>query len=268
MDHDAAGGTGTVDRTAEHRSAWSLRRLVRLLVGDGSRPTWRNAHVVAVTGEIDATAVREWLPPAVRFASPPRATLFLADYPDTSFGVAYRECGLLLHVRYLRRAYLHCPWMVVDDDTALILGRDLLGFPKKLARIDVSFDGSGAAGIVERRGVELVRLEGATDEDLEDARPFPESLLNARGVPGVAPGLLLRMTPEQAVHRARRFSGRLTIGSSDVDPLDRLGLPAEVEGIEAILDMSHPLRSPTLGVFPVGVVSPRWMLRAFPFRAW
>jgi len=31
--------------------------------------------------------------------------------------------------------------MVVDDDTALILGRELLGFPKKMADIELEVDG-------------------------------------------------------------------------------------------------------------------------------
>jgi acetoacetate decarboxylase len=31
--------------------------------------------------------------------------------------------------------------MVVDDDTALILGREMLGFPKKMADIELEVDG-------------------------------------------------------------------------------------------------------------------------------
>ncbi len=266
MDDDAASGRiSTIDRTSTHREPWSLRRTARLLFSGARRPMWRNARVLTVSASIDPSGVREWLPPLVRFGPSPRATLFLADYPDTSFGVAYRECGLLLHVRYLGREFLHCAWMVVDDDAALILGRELLGFPKKMARIDVSDHG----GSVERQGIDLIRLEGASGEEVAaPVPPFPRPILNVRGLPGAASGLLLRLRAEQTVHRARRFSGRLRIGSSDVDPLDRLRLSEEVEGTDAVLDMGFPGRMGVGSVLPVGLVSPAWMIRSFPFRTW
>src|SRR5437016_7485825 len=45
-----------------------------------------------------------------------------------------------------------CPWMMVDDDVALIVGRELLGYPKKLGSIAWRREGDFIEGIASRRG--------------------------------------------------------------------------------------------------------------------
>ncbi len=51
--------------------------------------------------------------------------------------------------------------MPVDDDTAMICGREQFGFPKKMAdRITLDRDGPHVAGSAVRNGVQLLRIEG------------------------------------------------------------------------------------------------------------
>jgi Acetoacetate decarboxylase (ADC) len=51
--------------------------------------------------------------------------------------------------------------MPVNDDTAMIGGREQFGFPKKMAEsITLDRDGPHVAGSVVRNGAELLRIEG------------------------------------------------------------------------------------------------------------
>src|SRR5215467_12082445 len=82
------------------------RRLVSMLSpGDW---VYRDAHYLVADMAIDAAAAAPW-------------------FPDNTFGSRYCEAGLFLHVRHLGRRAIFSPWMIVDDDVALILGRELLG---------------------------------------------------------------------------------------------------------------------------------------------
>ena len=91
--------------------------------------TWVGAEVVWAEVPVDVDAARQLLPPGLELDDPAVATVFVADYPFTTFGSVYKEAAVLLHCRDAKGPHLHCPWMVVDDDTALILGRVICTFP-------------------------------------------------------------------------------------------------------------------------------------------
>ncbi len=50
--------------------------------------------------------------------------------------------------------------MPVDDDTAMIAGRQGVGFPTKMAEISLDRDGARLVGSVVRHGVEILHIEG------------------------------------------------------------------------------------------------------------
>jgi len=122
-----------LDPHPRHRDRWSLRRSRDFLSGAGHSLSafWADSKFLAFDAEIDPETARAWLPPGRRASDPPRALVFAVDYVKTGLGLDYREVGVLLHARLRGKPVLHVAWMVVDDDTALILGRELLGFPKK-----------------------------------------------------------------------------------------------------------------------------------------
>jgi len=104
----------------------SLRSQIDTLRKTASGWIFEDAIFVALEVEIDPTKAVRAMPLGLRPAD--RATLFVAHYPRTSFGSVYSEAGLFVHLRFPRGA-VHCPWMLVDDDVALITGRELLGYP-------------------------------------------------------------------------------------------------------------------------------------------
>jgi acetoacetate decarboxylase len=266
----SAISTPDAERDAALAAPWSLSRTRRLLLAP-QRPTWPEARLVQFDTPIDARAARRLLPGALRLAEPARASWFVAEYAQTSFGVAYRECGLLLHARLRRRAVLHCAWMVVDDDSALILGRELLGFPKKLAQIEFTDAGDRVAARVSRRGVELLCVEGRLGADSAPRRAFPLPIVNVRGLPSLAPALLWRMEVPERFHAGRSAALSVAVRGSAHDPLAELVAGAcEVEGSWLRVDLGVPppdAGAMPRGVRPVGLVSPAWLARLLPFRS-
>jgi acetoacetate decarboxylase len=109
---------------------WETTRRIRRAIKDGVK-LWEGARFILVDAPVDEKEARRILPWGMKPVDPPMATLFVADYPRTAFSAAYREAAVLIHVKTPFGRGLHCCWMVVDDDTALILGRELLGYPKR-----------------------------------------------------------------------------------------------------------------------------------------
>ena len=220
--------------------------------------TWLTARVA-----LDADRARAWLPPGVTLASPATATVFVSHFPWTSFGSEYREAGVLFHVRRRLRRAVFCPWMVVDDDVALIAGRELLGYPKKLAeRLELSIEGDDVHAVCERRGARLVEMRAKLGADLaaSDAPP----MLGQRVV-NVRARRLVTFEPRERMVSARTATIELAVGSSERDPLADLGIATA-----RVLD-GHLLRTDALLALPprdLRGAGLAFSLRAWPLRAW
>ncbi len=148
-------------------------------------PEFINAEMLIATYATDAYAVREALPGPLLPAKAPLATVFVARYPETNFGCVYNEGALLLHCRYKEENGLYCLSMQVDDDMALIGGRERFGYPKKMAEsIALERTGNRVVGSVRRKGAEILRmeceLEGELSQDISD-----ETLVRTRDWNGV-----------------------------------------------------------------------------------
>ena len=67
----------------------------------------------------------------------------------------------------------YCLTMPVDDDVAMIGGREQFGFPKKIAAITLDRDGDTVVGRVARKGSEILTLEAELTEpaDVDQNRP-------------------------------------------------------------------------------------------------
>jgi acetoacetate decarboxylase len=214
-------GTRTVGRSLGS----DLRRV--LAIGDPRRTLYRDAHYFAATVEVDPDAMRPWLPAGVRLTAPARADLFTACFPDCTYlDAPYHEAGLFVHVKTTFGTGIHCPWMIVDDDVALILGRELLGYPKKLGQIDWTLDGDTIHAHATRRQTSLVTMHGTLGEALPDApKILGRPHRNAAGGLGLTLPRLLAFTPGEHPIEVRRVEDfELEIGGCERDPIDQMGL--------------------------------------------
>lgn len=284
----SAAGRSPVPRPA----VLGWRPTLAALIGD-AEATWPDASVLAFDITVDSPAARRWLPP--QLSPTGRALLFVAHYPNTSFGVPYHEAGLLLEARRRRELVLHCAWMVVDDDSAMIFGRELFGFPKKMAdfrwsvapepftRVDVS---------VARRGEVVVAARGSMGvATVADAAAFPHPIVNVVGLPGPSRPRLMRLDPPQCVHEQRSVDVELTVAGGNDDPLDELVraparragaagavVPARARWLRCDIGVP-PTGAGTTGsprqlvhlaagaARPVGTTSPRWLIERYLLRA-
>ena len=213
---------------------------------------YRDAHYLVAEvpiGRPDVAA--SWVPRPLRLASRV-ATVFTAYFPHTTFGSVYREAGLLLHVRHRCRRALFSPWMVVDDDVAMILGRELLGYPKKMARVEWASDAAGVVARADRHGEAILEMRAS----LGPPSPDPPPILgrphrNVRSSLGLALPWIVAFTLEEVPIEVRQASLELVIHRNERDPLHALEL--------------HPVQDARLhrvnlrrgrGPWPVGIASP------------
>jgi acetoacetate decarboxylase len=180
---------------------------------DDNPYAWRNATVLCADLAIDHRAAEALLPPGLDPVPEARATVFVAHYPFTTFGTVYSEAAVLIYGTDDLGTYLHCPWMVVDDDSALVLGRELLGFPKLLADITLDADGTTLAAHVNRKGHDHVRLEGTAPlEEPDPPRVFDYRWRNVIGSTLVGMNLAEYGPGGEHIHSCRTGIGTLTLG--------------------------------------------------------
>jgi acetoacetate decarboxylase len=187
---------------------------------------YRDAHYLVADVELDPCAARRFVPFPLRLASPARGQVFTSYFPYTTFGSVYREAGVFFEVvSPLGIHAVYSPWMLVDDDVALIMGRELLGYPKKLGDFTWQHAGDAIRTSAHRRGAELIAMEGTLGERL----PSPPPMLgrphrNVRTSAGLALPKLVAFTPHERVIEVRSASLAVRITGSERDPLHELGL--------------------------------------------
>jgi len=186
---------------------------------------WTDALVLAVDCDVNEEVAASWLPGGLRLSRPGRATIVVADYRETSFGPAYHEAGVLLHVKLGFSEAVHCPWMLVDDDVALILGREYMGFPKKLGQISLSIEGDRVRATVGRKGTRLIDIDGTVGSEAADAPPlFGRLFVNVWSLLGLTVPKLMRFKPVEEVASARAAEIDVEVQGSTHDPIHELEL--------------------------------------------
>lgn len=181
-----------------------------------------NARFLAARVELDPARVSRVLPFGLRPSTPAQATLFVAHFPTTSFESVYSEAGIFVH---LAGGAQHCPWILVDDDVALITGRELLGYPKKIGSIDFTLSGDRAHARVERKGARVFEVHA----ELGEIDPTPPPMegrrtLNVLGSIGWSLQRLIAFTPEEEILEARHATVDLRLFHAPRDPLHELGI--------------------------------------------
>jgi acetoacetate decarboxylase len=245
-----------------------FRGLVRLFLRSFSsrHPQCLDARFVSVEVPVDRQSAQRLLPPWLRLARSARATLFIVEYRQPTFTSPYREAAVMLHVRTLFGRGVHCCWMVLDpDDSALIYGRELLAFPKKMARIHWEEDENGVRASVMRHGQEIIALEARKGAPA----PAPAPLLDVKtfNIGGI--GQLLAVNAIWCFRIRERFRSAATAeiavtirpSRDDPVPIAAGGEPLRATGTFGCIDI-YGLRY----LFPAGFAGPWWFARTYFLR--
>lgn len=128
-----------------------------------------DAEVLTVFFETKQEVVERLLPSPLKPAALPMGAAFVANYPRTNFGVTYLESALFLLAQYNGEEGVFCLAMPVTDDIALILGREVFGYPKKIARINLEREGNDVTGWTERHGIRFFEVKAKLTGKFNDA---------------------------------------------------------------------------------------------------
>jgi acetoacetate decarboxylase len=224
---------------------------------------WDNARFVLADVPVDGLRVKKILPLGLWPSDPPRATLLIVDYTQCSFTAPYHEAAMLVHVRSPLGFGRHCCWMTVDDDTALIYGRELLGYPKKMARFAFEETDGGIRAAVTRRGVEVLAMEAARGQAQSAPAPvfdFKTFLAGSMGQFFILSPLWL-FRPREVIHESYAAEVKLTIAASDFDPISSLVTGGPTNGRIVVLDIPGSKYN-----LPVGVTGLGWFANTFYLR--
>ena len=204
-----------------------------------------NAEMLLAGFQTDAEVVRKILPNPLQPSSDSSAIVFVARYPETNFGCIYNEGALSLSCEFKGERGLYCLSMPVDDDMAMIGGREIYGYPKKMAeKITLERNGDQVIGSVIRKGTELIRLEcqlgqeapgdilgnlASPTEDWEGVKcyKFISFLFKYFINPGndsfdYLPRLVREAVLFRPIGNLKIGTGKITLGSSTWDPLGEI----------------------------------------------
>ncbi|MBM4444223.1 MAG: acetoacetate decarboxylase [Chloroflexi bacterium] len=130
-----------------------------LAAGAWKTGDFHDAEMLTVFFETTPKTLNALLPPPLKPAALPIGFVFVANYPRTNFGVTYRESALFLRAEFGGEEGSYCLSMPVTNDIALILGREIYGYPKKMADIHLVRRGKGIEGWTARHGVRFLEIK-------------------------------------------------------------------------------------------------------------
>ena len=127
-----------------------------------------DAEMLTVFWETKPEIIERLLPTPLKPAADPIAMAIVAYYPKTNFDVTYHETALFLRASFNGEEGLYCLAMPVTNDMAMAGGREVYGFPKKIANINMTKDEDVVSGWTERRGVRFMELKAKLTGSFND----------------------------------------------------------------------------------------------------
>ncbi len=129
-----------------------------------------DAEILMAFWETRPEVIARLLPPPLKPAEQPIAMAFVAFYPRTNFDVTYKESALFVRAVYEGEEGSYCLAMPVTNDMAMAGGREVFGYPKKMADVNYSRDNGLVRGWTERRGVRFMEIEARLTGKANDAK--------------------------------------------------------------------------------------------------
>jgi acetoacetate decarboxylase len=131
---------------------------------------YRDARALSVAFETDADRAAALLPEGLELPLPARATAIVVHYPSSTFG-PYNEAMLGVRCAFGGQEYFYIAHIAVDSVPPLVAGREIWGYPKKIAQVKLSQRDELWLGTVERPAG--VRLLTATIRPERPVKPAP-----------------------------------------------------------------------------------------------
>jgi len=227
----------------------------------------KDVSFIVVDVPLKQDAVKEILPCGFKMGSWNNPKIYIVNWGQTKFSHnSYNETFLAIPIiTPWGTKGATCPWIVVDQDQALISGRNFLACPKKLAEISVQEKGDSVSARVTRRGVPVISIEAQKKELEKD----PEFLMGMRVY---EPGGLAQMfflnfvwtyNFKEIILESYTAEGSLVLEDSLYDPIKSLiadfrnPLPMRIAKVD-MTGFTIPL--------PVWFAGARWFANTYDLR--
>ena len=208
------------------------------------REVWTTAVIFTTTTE----ALRKLVPEPLVPNPDNIVVISILDNFASGFG-KYLELSMSTPVTFRGKPYNHSIMAMVDNDAALVAGREIWGVPKKMARINVCLKDAVASATVERAGIQIARLAVELNA-LGDASEMGAGVWDYtqhKYIPSVKKGAPPDVNQITSVHVTgvkghRMFKGKATLefGVSPVDPLHTIPVTAILGGVYSNADWTLP----------------------------
>jgi acetoacetate decarboxylase len=208
---------------------------------------YRGAQALSIKFETDPDAALEVLPQPLELRDPASANLSFYWYPFTTFG-PYHECILRLYAQHEGNPLTYIAQIFVDTEPPMLAGREVWGYPKKLARIGFERDKDMVVGTLDRPAG--VRLATAIIRPEQPAGPLGSNgpTTGLRVIPSATPGEkrpaiaeLVAADTEHTIREAWEGPGSISFPDhSALDPVDRFPVRRMLKAIYMEYDILLP----------------------------
>ncbi len=249
---------------SEKQIPTSFKTLKTIFLGENGIP-FQDASMMMMDVPLNRREVKKILPLGLWPTDPPMATMIFADYPIFPYGSPYSEAIMMVHVRTIFGRGIHCNWILVNSDVALIGGRDFLGYPKKLGEITFSQNDSSISVNVTRHGIELISANARRTDPEENPGPvFACKNFNLGGGGQLlALNPILVFHPREVIHESFKAEAELDLNDSGFDPIAALVAGDPVNARIVHMDILLPPKY----IFPMCYTGGwRWFLNTFNMR--
>jgi acetoacetate decarboxylase len=209
---------------------------------------YRNAQAISIKFETDPESALDVLPAPLELIEPASANLSLYWYPFTTFG-PYHEAILRLYARHEGKPLTYIAQIFVDTEPPMLAGREVWGYPKKLAKIGFERDKDMVVGWLERP--QGVRLATAVMRPEQPAGPLGSNgpTTGLRIIPSAEPGdkrpALAELVAADTQHTIREaWEGPGSISFPDysvLDPVNRFPIKRILKAIYMEYDITLPV---------------------------
>ena len=124
---------------------------------------YKNAETIGITYETDPDAALDLLPEGLVLSEPAMASLLFIRYPWSTLG-PYEETILGLPCLWKGEPRFYIVHIVVNSDIPQTAGREIWGYPKKMATITIETEGDILWGKMERPAGNLICSAGIRPE--------------------------------------------------------------------------------------------------------
>jgi acetoacetate decarboxylase len=139
-----------------------------------------NVKMLTALWDTKPEIIKKILPPPLEPAERPLVMAFIADYEKTNQGQPYQESALFIRVKFKEEYGNYFLAMHVTDDRAMIGGREVFGFPKKMAAIKMERVDTKVHAWSERLGTRTIDVKANFSGKFND--PEAGKIITALGI--------------------------------------------------------------------------------------